>query len=118
MKIILLALSIFLSSCVSFPQDPVPYHPEPNIPNEDVFISDYARQKYNKHLLKLIQGAKNSNLTKMCRSWRKAKEVWMISYQKEFVDSNYHSIVLVDLDKLGGLTEVAPHLPYLKENCN
>lgn len=112
MKILFLTVFLFLSSCVVLPIDPVHY------PKDDVLNSDFALEKYNRHLTKVINASKKSNLTKMCRSWRKAKEVWMISYQKEFVDSHYHSIVLVDLDKLGGLTEVAPHLPYLRENCS
>lgn len=105
---------LFLSSCVVLPVDPVPYSDYKN----DMLISDFALEKYNRHLTRLINASRKSNITKMCRSWRKAKEVWMISYQKEFVDSHYQKIVLVDLDKLGGLTEVAPHLTYLRTSCN
>lgn len=113
MKYLITCSLLFLSSCVILPVDNISYHPK-----DDILISDFALEKYNKHLTRVINAARKSNLTKMCRSWRKAKEVWMISYQKEFVDSHYQDIVLVDLDKLGGLTEVAPHLPYLREHCN
>ena len=112
MKILIPFFFLFLSSCVIYPVDHIPYN------DSDPLISDFALEKYHKHLRKVIHGAQKSNLTKMCRSWRKAKEVWMISYQKDYVDSHYQNIVLVDLDKLGGLTEVAPHLPYLREHCN